>query len=240
MPKIAALFVALLLIPLLMPDIGAAAEPGRVYGNIGAVWPQGSFDNYADPGVNLTGRITLDFDSPFNLWGGLGLAVFNHETSLAEPGEYYAGNFPVEQDIDYNSLSLHVGGELSLPRGLIRPRVAIGPGLYLFFTEIEVTEMSSPEEEQTSRYYEDTQVKFGWRALAGVDLVFSPNWGISLEFTNDNVYDLNRPGSLREDSEKSRFVGVSAGVVFTFEAFADKIKDDEWEPQEIPRERDGN
>jgi hypothetical protein len=240
MKRVANLFIFVALISLMLSSMAVGLEFGRVYGNIGGAWPQGSFNDYADPGFNLTGRIMLDFDSPLSLWGGLGLAVFSRETSTAEPGEYYAGIFPVQQAIDYNSLSFNAGFEFAFHKGVIRPRIAVGPGFYLFFTEIEVTDVSSQDANQTSRFYEDTEGKFGWRAIIGVDVILSPNWGITLDFMNDTIYDLNRPGIVEGDSETSRFIGVSAGVVFTFEAFADKIKDDEWEPQEIPRERDGN
>jgi opacity protein-like surface antigen len=73
-------------------------------------------------------------------------------------------------------------------------------------------------------FYDDdeSQARFGWRAAAGVDLFFSPKWGLCLEYVYDHVYNLRRtvesetPGEVAEVSQSARFHGFSVGVVIPF------------------------
>jgi hypothetical protein len=101
---------------------GPGFDPSRVNIGAGAVWPQGSFGDFVDPGVNITGRITQDFGSLFNVWGGLNYTIYSNKNSLVKAGEYYDGAVPVSQEVSQQGLAFHLGFGLGYNKGLVRPR----------------------------------------------------------------------------------------------------------------------
>jgi hypothetical protein len=185
----------------------------------GFSFPQGSFTRYADGGLGLTIRATYHPRplSAIGFWGDVGYTWFgSSHTTIAydEPGYWSTA----DQKITEQAISFHVGGQLgsASQRAFFRPRAAVGPGFYIFYTTNTVTAEDFFGEEEEFGGIDDAFIRFGWKTVLGADFFIKRRYGISFELVYDHIYKLDQPEGLHAPRRTSRFSGVSGGVTFSY------------------------
>lgn len=205
-----------------LPLIAQSKIIGESNVEIGGVYPQGDYVKYADPGFTINFRGTLHIPN-FKAISGWGDITFDYFSEEDYPVDITVGNllYLGEETISEYAISTHFGLQLGSDsrRGMFRPRLSGGPGLYVFNTRKKYRIYD------TKDYFgnqNDHQTKFGWRLIAGLDLFLSPKLGISFSFMTDYVNNLNRTleyldnGSLIRTGKSARFDHFMLGVVFEF------------------------
>lgn len=212
---------------LLVISSSSASAIGELSFSIGGVYPQGSYAQYADPGVNINGKGIFHIPSMelISGWIDLNFSEFSSEETdiIVQVGNL--ADLLATQTISETAFSMHGGLQLGSDsrRGFFRPRAAIGPGFYVFST----TSSARFDDADEDFYSEsETQTKIGWRGALGVDLFFRTKWGISLDFLYDHVVDLNhtlefdqQSGALTKTGQAARFHSFMIGVVIPFSTF---------------------
>lgn len=221
---------------------GLGLTDARVHAAIGPVWPLGSFQDYADMGGSFSGRLTMELNSVrfVGCWGGIDYHFFSRDESVVRAGEYYYGPYPVVREVTSHAAAVHTGLEAGYRKGVIRPRVIVGIGYYLFFTETSyrgAEDLVDDPDARADTELSDAQGRIGWRAAVGLDVIVSENWGLSFDAFHSAVWRHYRNADTGADIGTSQFGGFMIGVVFTFESFTERIKGDKWEPKDIPRDR---
>jgi hypothetical protein len=215
--------ISYILILLLISIVSGNTQPnGEMHISIGGIYPQGNYTAYADPGVTANLRWTVHMNQFGFLSGWLNIngSFFSSEEFYVEllDDPYYRG---ADERISEYAISLHTGLQIGSDsrQGAIRPRLAFGPGIYFFNTEDKLT---IPGLEEPYDINNETQVKFGWRAFAGLDLFVNSRWGFTFDFTYDHVLSLDHIWQV-ESADKivkigqtARFNSYSAGVVLSF------------------------
>lgn len=221
-------FLAIVSFVAVVDNVSAGPAFGEVGLSVGGVFPQGNYAKYADSGPTALIRATMHIPGveAFGLWGSLSGAFFSSDT---EPGyvDFNGAVFPAKQTTSEYVISLNLGLQLGSGTryGAIRPRAAIGPGIYFFQTDRDLRLIDTEE-----NLVEDAegQAVFGWRGVLGVDLFpFSTRWGLNFSFVYDEVWNLqherfiNDNGDTVEISRAATFNTFMLGVVISFDEFAD-------------------
>jgi hypothetical protein len=189
-------------------------------------FPQGSYDRFADDGFTgwIRGNIKFGESHLVTVLTGLGGTHFaTSNEAVAVIADTIA--FAAQRTVSNYEFSFHLGPQLGVGNrlGLFRPRVAIAPGIYLFNTQTDVRLVSDTENLTSSTV---TQIRFGWRAIGGVDLFFTGKWGVSLDVTYDGVWLLNHTtedeyGNPTTEEDTGRFLGFLVGVVIPLDQLPD-------------------
>lgn len=186
---------------------------------VGSVEPQSAFSRYAE--VGLGGTIRGSYHPKpvraMGFWFDLNFIWFGTEFNTIdfnEPGF----NSTAEQRISEFALSFHLGGQLgsSSRRAFFRPRVGLGPGLYIFYNTSTITSIDSFGDEETFDDVDFTSVNFGWRIIIGADFHIKNRLGLSFETVYDHVLGLDHPEGFESQKVTTRFVGGFIGVVFRY------------------------
>jgi len=207
---------------------GAAAAPrGELNFSLGGMFPQGNYAHFADPGftMNLTGNFRVPGFGVLGGWVDGNASFFGSDESYVEVIDhpYYSH---ADQTTSEYAISVHGGLQFGFDteRGFFRPRVGLGPGIYIFNTE---TKLTIPDVEEPLSEDTESQWKLGWRGVAGVDLFFVTKWGLSLGFTYDHVLGLDHideyvegVGVVRK-SRTARFQSYLIGVTIPFSKMKD-------------------
>lgn len=207
-----------------------AQPPGDVRLAGGIIVPRGNFQLYADEGptFDLMGTLRFGHANPFGGWFGVSGAFFQDD----------------EQDIDIYFDEILIGGKKvisqydvsfnagfqftpALERSAIRPYVIAGPGLYLFDTKSDVF-VNDGGWDDTRPLHTDhnSQVRFGIRAGAGLDLFFGHSWGLGFKYLFDSVIGLHQIEEVGPDndvilkSKNARFDSIMLEVIVPFATFA--------------------
>lgn len=191
------LWAAVVAMVLLVTSVGTAVHAEGLLGELdlaaGGKFPQGSFTDWADHGVSLRARTDL---RPFKAreFSGWVDVDFTHFSTHDEPVVAIVDDtlvFPAEQTTSQWAGSLHAGIQLGsgTRRGFFRPRAAIAPGMYFYNTSTTVRLLDTEDPFLTD---ELLQIRLGWRAVAGTDLYFVSQWGISLNFAYEAVWNLHQ------------------------------------------------
>lgn len=205
----------------------SAGAIGELNISVGGIVPQGNYAQFADPGFTANIRATfrvpkLGFAAG---WVDGNFSGFSSDESYVEivGDPYYKGG---DQRVSEHAMSLHGGLQIGLDtrRGFLRPRAALGPGLYLFQTSTVVTVpgVDEPWSDETK-----SQWKLGWRGMAGVDLFFYTQWGLSFDFTYDHVLSLDHVDEFQQGvgvvrtGRTARYYSYSIGVTIPFSSFED-------------------
>lgn len=199
---------------------------GEVAASVGGIYPQGSFTRYADPGFMGNARATIHIPSVEFMvgWFDFAFTQFSSETVETSRVLYDFDNGvtirrPVDQTTKETMFALHLGGQISSAsrRAFIRPRAGLGIGLYHFRNTISWTEQDADTTVTLASESLDRQTSFGWRALLGVDLFFTDQWGGTVDFIYDHVFELNQQDGPSANADlTSRFQGFSVGVIYMF------------------------
>jgi hypothetical protein len=202
---------------------GATAAPlGELNISLGGMFPQGNYAAFTDPGfaLNLRGNFRIPGLGFAGGWVDGNVSFFGSDESFVEVvGHPYISH--ADQSVSETAFSLHGGLQLGVDtkRGFFRPRAALGPGLYIFSTS---TELTVPDFEEPLSEDTDSQVKLGWRGVAGVDLFFVTKWGLSFDFTYDHVLGLDHVDEYQEGvgvvrtSRTARYQSYTVGVTIPF------------------------
>ena len=196
---------------------------GELHLGLGGCFPQGTYTRYADPGliVDLRATLHLPYIDMFAGWIDFNVIPFRRE-NLETEGKIESGGFlitfPVRQTYSENLYTGHIGLQLANPtqRGFFRPRAGVGIGIYNFQTDMKWEAELPDTLLEIAQMELDGQVRFGWRGIAGVDLFFKPNLGLSGDFIYDHVFDVERVEGDHTVNRTSRFYGFTIGVVFMF------------------------
>lgn len=184
---------------------------------VGGSAPQGSFSRYVDGGLGVTVRAVYHTEPApmIGFWGDINYLWFSSDCSVIsydEPGYWHTA----EQEISEQDISLHIGAQLgsNSRRAFFRPRAALGPGLYVFYTSNTITATSWLGEEEEFSAIEEAYVRFGWRIVLGADLFVKPRLGASMELVYDHIYKLDHPEGLHAPRLTTRFNGLFFGMTF--------------------------
>jgi hypothetical protein len=216
---------------LLLIIIGTSDAGARIFGELalglGGTYPQGSFSRYADPGFMVSGRATLHVPKVelFAFWCDFSFVEFARETQetwayheIINGPSYWT---PVEQTTVEDMYGGHFGLQLSsmTMRAFFRPRAAIGIGFYHFVNKTTWDEEFPDTTITIASEVHDSQTKFGWRGLVGVDFFIIPQFGITADFVYDHVFNLKQNDGPQSSAERtSRFHGFTVGLIFMFKA----------------------
>jgi hypothetical protein len=196
---------------------------GEVTITIGYCSPQGEFASYSDPGPQFSIRGELEIPgAPFlSGWADFSYTLFEHDSfdTEIEVGDF---SFPVTQTTKQDAVSAHIGLQLSSHSDneffrYIRPRAALGVGIYHFDTSVSLnTDSDIGDDIVLDSDTLDSHTCGGWRGILGADLYFDPRWGVCIEFVYDNVFGLHRRDGDLESDETARFQSFSIGAVISF------------------------
>ena len=181
--------------------------------------PRGTFSRYADGGLGITVRATYH-PRPVRavgFWSDLNYIWFGSDRLTVEFDE--AGYEPTaDQKVTEQAISFHVGAQLGSKSGraFFRPRAAIGPGLYIFYTTSAITAEDAFGDEEEFNQLEETFVRFGWRIILGADLYTKSRFAIAVELVYDHVHRLDQPEGFDSSSRTTRFTGVFGGVTLSY------------------------
>jgi len=189
-------------------------------------WPLDDIKRFGDDG--FTGWIRINVHPPsVPVVSILFLAGGTFFGSQSEPVFVSGGGttFPAKRSMSQFELSLNIGPQLgaSTRTGFFRPRVAVAPGIYLFNAENNIRLVGDDEDfiSETTR-----QIRFGWKGVAGVDLLFAQRWGISLDFVYDAIWNLDyvetvdTTGATR-NTGVGRYAGFLVGFIFPWDYSGD-------------------
>ena len=210
---------------LLFGLMGVAPAEAGVIGDgliaVGWQWPQGDYGDYSDPGLSFRLRATAHIKkgAPLMGWLGAGFSSLGVERRNEHAGSYGQATRAIENDLFFTALGVQLGNPTR--RGFFRPRAGIGAGVYFFHTTSSLTDESNGEVLESG--LSDTEFETGWRAFAGADFYFKPNFGISFDLTYDQLFSgfdlpIDDGGNA---SITPNFVGVSVGVTVPFGAIVD-------------------
>jgi opacity protein-like surface antigen len=113
----------------------------------------------------------------------------------------------------------HIGLQVTskTKRAFFRPRAALGIGIYGFSTETSWYEDLPDTSIKLAHENLDNQTSFGWRGLIGADFFIMPQWGATIDFVYDHVFELNQnEGLLGKADRTSRFHGFTVGIIYMF------------------------
>jgi len=212
----------LLLAVLCQSAAGATAPRGELNFSLGGMFPQGNYTKYADPGftMNLRGNFRVPGFGVLGGWIDGNASFFGSDESYVEVlDDPYISH--ADQTVSEYAISFHTGLQIGFDtrRGFLRPHVGLGPGLYIFNTE---TKLTIPDVEEPIEKDTESQLKFGWRGMVGVDLFFVTKVGVSLGFTYDHVLRLDHVdeylsgGQLVRTARTARFQSYTIGVTIPF------------------------
>ena len=201
---------------------------GEVALSIGGTFPQGTFTRYADEGllINLRATIHAPVVEFISFWGDFSGVPFSSESFDTQSFTYIDGGptivRSVRQDITETMIAGHLGLQLSNPtrRAFIRPRAALGIGLYNFSHVTTWTEsIDDTTEVVLADETLDSQTSFGWRGLVGIDFFVTTELGCTVDFVYDHVFALNQTDGPDADAKlTSRFHGFTIGIVYMFQS----------------------
>ncbi len=201
----------------------AAGVFGEIAASVGGTYPQGSFVRYADPGLLLNLRATAHIPKVevFVGWADFSFVDFTSEeleTRGFIPTEGGTIEFPVTQSYSERMLAAHIGLQLATAtqRAFFRPRAAIGIGIYNFSTDMSWDAELEDTTVQLAHEDLDSQTKFGWRGLVGVDFFITTQIGVTADFIYDHVLRLERVDGQQVAERTSRFHGFTVGLVYMF------------------------
>jgi hypothetical protein len=198
---------------------------GELHAGVGGTYPQGNFTRYANPGLILDLRATIHVPHAEVIvgWVDFNYVMFEQE-NVESQGEMTVGPvttyFPVNEKYSEDLFTGHVGIQLGsyTQRGAIRPRAGIGIGFYKFVTDLVWEAELADTTMEVARQELDDQFAFGWRGILGVDFFFVPQFGASVDFIYDHVFDLKRIEGTEALRTTSRFHGFTIGFVYMFKA----------------------
>jgi len=186
-------------------------------------WPLDDIKRFGDDG--FTGWIRFNAHlSGFQAGSLLMLAGGTFFSSQDEPVFVSGGGttFPARRTTSQYELSLNIGPQLgaSTRTGFFRPRIAVAPGIYAFNTEESIRLLDDDEDFISET---NTQIRFGWKGVAGVDLFFSQKLGVSLDFVYDAIWNLDYVESVdttgaTRNTGVGRYAGFLVGVIIPLEA----------------------
>lgn len=215
--------ISYILVFIVIMTLSGFAQPdGEMHISVGGIYPQGNYVAYADPGITANLRWTIHMNQFGFLSGWLNVngSFFSSEEFYVELLDDPDYRRATERISEY-AISFHTGLQLGSGsrQGAFRPRVGFGPGIYFFNTEDKLTVANLEEPYAIDN---ETQVKFGWRAFAGLDIFVNSRWGFTFDFTYDHVLSLDHIWQV-ESADKvikvgqtARFNSYSAGVVLSF------------------------
>ncbi|MCK5124637.1 MAG: hypothetical protein KAR42_00130 [candidate division Zixibacteria bacterium] len=192
----------------------------------GIIYPQGTFNRYADQGGVINFRITIHIPQVemFAGWFDFGLGRFSRDefetykkTEIPNGPTFYD---PITQITSEDMVTSHIGLQLAsmTRKAFFRPRAALGFGLYGFSHKIEWTEEDGDSTVAIATESLHHKTCWGWRAVIGADLFFTPQWGASFDVVYDHVFNLRQKETMDVFSKNtSRFNGFTVGIVYMFE-----------------------
>jgi hypothetical protein len=217
------LISTVLVISLVLPAQLSASIFGEVAVALGGTYPQGSFVRYADPGFLINGRATIHVPhvEMFVGWVNVGYVSFANEdleTQGTVQGPSGTVTFPIIQKYSEDLLSLHLGVQLATTtkRAFLRPRAGIGVGVYGFNTDMTWEAVNADTTIEIAREELDSQTKFGWRGMIGIDIFVKSSFGVTSDFVYDHVFNLERVDGQAVADRSSRFHGFTVGIVYMF------------------------
>lgn len=201
----------------------AHEPPSELILTIGGVSPLGNFSRYAEVGFMGAARVTCHPEHPGSL--ALFLNVAGMAFSSEDEGFVLEGqgiSMQGTKTVDQYAAALHLGFQIGSGsrRSFFRPRLAIGPGMYLFNTE---TSWRIDGDDEDLREENEWQTRFGWRGILGTDLFISTQWAITIDFTYDYVWNLHHLleidelGRAHSVSKSARFEGIMIGVALALD-----------------------
>ncbi|HQL25232.1 MAG TPA: hypothetical protein PKY95_12505, partial [candidate division Zixibacteria bacterium] len=128
------------------------------------------------------------------------------------------GYMPATRSTTETAFALHLGVQLNPPaaRSPIRPRVALGAGLWMFNSDIAYR---VDREDDPFLSDDETSFEFGLRGNGGIDVFFAEKWGIALDFTFDRLFGVDRvvptddAGGGRPAAQTARYFSAALGLV---------------------------
>ncbi|MFH1755987.1 MAG: hypothetical protein ABIA59_09815 [Candidatus Latescibacterota bacterium] len=203
--------------------IAGAGVFGELHLGLGGTFPQGTYARYVDPGfvVDLRGTIHIPNAEFLAAWVDFNYIIFAQE-SIESEGKVTVGPittyFPVMEKYSEELYTGHVGIQLAstTQRAAFRPRAGIGIGLYNFQTDLTWEAEFPDTTVKIANLDLDSQTCFGWRAIMGADFFFTPQFGASIDFLYDHVFNVERVEGTEEVERTSRFLGFTAGFVYMF------------------------
>jgi hypothetical protein len=217
-------FARLLAIPLLVCtcvflSTSTAYGTGELTLSLGGAWPQASLAEYSDPGFTVLARAGLELPKfrALSGWIGVGFVNFGGDSFETDTSEWGV----VEQSTNQHAFTMHIGAQLGAEiheRGEVfffRPRAAVGVGYYFFRSTLSLERIDAEPDEDPLQYETlDSQSRFGWRGVVGLDCFVTQRWGVSIDVFYDHVFELNRVEGDEESRGASTYQGVALGVVF--------------------------
>lgn len=172
---------------------------------VGTLAPSGSSAPYADGGLLLAGRLNKQVQAfpALSFWAEANIQVLDQRSSLAAK----------DQSNAYTGI---VGAQLgsSSERALIRPRVALGLGIFGVETRKTLLGGSSLlNDTSTANQSVDFRLRPGMRVSTGIDFFFSPSWGLGVEFFWEDIFALRASDPDNNVSGSVKFQGASFCVV---------------------------
>ena len=187
----------------------------------GLIEPQGSYRHYSDNGGNGRVRVIGHLNNMNSLSGWIDFSgsIFSYENEdvVLTDGIFL---YDFERHTSEYAFSLHTGLQLGSDsrNSFFRPKAGLGVGCYLFNTETSLFAVGYTDEEPEAKENK-TDFRFGWKGYVGVDFFFTPKWGLSFEFMNDQVLNLHHtlefvPGEeLKKVGQTARYYTYSIGVI---------------------------
>ena len=197
---------------------------GEMAIGLGYSAPQGTFTRYADIGFH--GSLRVNFRAreqfPVSIWVGLTYTHFSTAESrvYVEFPDIYDPYYGVAKELlEEDAYAIHLGVQLGNPtrRGFLRPRAAVGVGLYVFSTTVKYIALDWRDDSELWGYTDEILGRFGWRSIVGADLFFTPQWGLSVDLHYDHVLRLNLTEAAENRHVTARFQGIAIGVTFALE-----------------------
>jgi len=196
---------------------------GELSLRVGPVFPQGDYARYTDEGIGAVIRMNFHVTEaqPISAFFELGGNFYRDNET---PTFFTADNIavPAKKNESEYSFSLNLGIQFGTGsrHGLLRPRISIGPGLYLFNTEATYRPLDYDESLIENN---DSQLRVGWRASVGSGFFFSTKWGISFDVIYNHVVSLHRVldadefGRVETVSRPGRLQSYMIGIIVPFE-----------------------
>lgn len=94
----------------------------------------------------------------------------------------------------------------------------IGIGFYRFVTDLVWEAELADTTMEVARQVLDNQFCLGWRGVLGADFFFTPQFGASVDFLYDHVFDLKRIDGTEAVNKTSCFHGFTVGFVYMFQS----------------------
>ncbi len=174
---------------------------------VGTLAPSGSSAPYADGGLLLAGRLSQRVPSfpALSFWAEAEVQVFNE-----------SGSSFFQTKVQSNAYAGVVGAQLgsASDRALIRPRMAVGLGIYGVETRRTLLGGSSQFNDTSSANQSvDFRLRPGMKASTGIDFFFSSGWGFGVELFWEDIFALRSADPKNNVSGSVQFQGASFCVV---------------------------